>query len=120
MEINRGQKTKSAAADDSRHGWWRKYFHDCPESATDKLFHVFGTSVKTGKTKVACKLCWKEALAALQREEEERVQANVQDFPRSKEYFENLSKSFFKTLIFFVKLESLIPMKSFFSVVVHR
>jgi hypothetical protein len=92
-----------------RRGWWRSEFYDCPVNPTNELFNIFGTSVKAGKTKVACKLCWDEAFAALVREEEERVQAGVQAFPRSDDYLKTLSKSLFflKSLIFFVK--SLIP-----------
>jgi hypothetical protein len=78
-----------------RRGWWRSEFYDCPVNPTNELFNIFGTSVKAGKTKVACKLCWDAAFAALLREEEERVQAGVQEFPRSEDLLKTLSKSLF-------------------------
>ena len=87
----------------SRRGWWRSEFYDCPVDPTNELFNIFGTSLKAGKTKVACKLCFDEMLATLIREEEHNVQTGVQDFARSEDYFKNLSKSilFFLSLIFF-------------------
>ena len=85
------QKNKSKG----RRGWWRNEFYDCPENPTNELFNIFGTSLKAGKTKVACKLCWDEVFAALVCEEEERVQAGVQEFPRSEDYLKTLSKSLF-------------------------
>ena len=38
-----------------------------------ELFNIFGTSLKAGKTKVACKLCFDEAYKALDLEEEANV-----------------------------------------------
>ena len=82
------QKSKNKG----RRGWWRSEFYDCPEDPTNEHFNIFGTSVKAGKTKVACKRCWDETLVALVREEEVNVQAGVQDFPRTEDYLKSLSR----------------------------
>lgn len=67
----------------------------------NELFNVFGTSLKTGKIKVACKLCFDEAYEALVREEEENVRNGVQNFARGEEFLKNLCSSLYFILKFF-------------------
>ena len=92
-------KTKS-----TRRGWWRSEFYDCPTNPTNELYNIFGTSLKTGKTKVACKLCFDDAFAALLRNEEENVRNGVQDFVRNEDYIKDLSKSLFYFIKFIIFL----------------
>lgn len=78
-----------------RRGWWRSLFYDCPEDPTDEHFNIFGTSLKAGKTKVACKLCFDAAYESLCREEEANVQNGVQEFARSDDFLKTQSKIFY-------------------------